>query len=205
MNTDENESFPPAPAARRASVAPAAFAVAPASVAPVGRRVAAFALDVLTALVAVGLGYAVVAVTGAQPGSPVLLLPLVLGLGVGVGQWVAEARTGATAGSALLGIRTLSATTGKPAGLLVILIWVAVFLAMLPWWRNLDHMQHDSHLVSWYWGGSFGGGLCLMLVMAIAGVRSEMFAGAALVWLAQIAGYAIALLKWWITHRAEAS
>ena len=122
MNTDENESFPPAPAARRASVAPAAFAVAPGSVAPVGRRVAAFALDVLTALVAVGIGYAVMAVTGAQPGSPVLLLPLVLGLGVGVGQWVAEARTGATVGSALLGIRTLSATTGKPAGLLVILI-----------------------------------------------------------------------------------
>lgn len=91
------------------------------------------------------------------------------------------------------------------AGLLVIAIWAAVFLAMLPWWRRLDHMQRDSHLVSWYWGGSFGGGLALLLVMAIGGVRSDMFAGAALVWLAQTAGYAIALLKWWITHRAQPS
>lgn len=91
------------------------------------------------------------------------------------------------------------------AGLLVVAIWAAVFLGMLPWWRNLDHMQRDSHLVSWYWGGSFGGGLGLLLVMAIAGVRGDMFAGAALVWLGQTAGYAIALLKWWITRRPQAS
>jgi hypothetical protein len=89
--------------------------------------------------------------------------------------------------------------------LLVVAILAAAFLGMLPWWRNLDHMQRDSHLVSWYWGGSFGGGLGLLLIMAIAGVRGDMFAGAALVWLGQTAGYAIALLKWWITHRPQAS
>ena len=37
-------------------------------------------------------------------------------------QWVAEARTGATVGSAVVGIRTVSPSTGRPAGLLAILV-----------------------------------------------------------------------------------
>ncbi|KQS99475.1 RDD family protein [Cellulomonas sp. Leaf395] len=122
MSSAANEASPPVPAARRATVAAASFAVAPGSVAPVGRRVAAFALDLLLALVVVGVGYAVVAAVGASPGDLVLALPLVLGIGVGVGQWIAEARTGATVGNALTGIRTLSASTGRPAGLLAVLV-----------------------------------------------------------------------------------
>ena len=122
MSTARNESAAPVPSARRATARTASFAVAPGSVAPVGRRVAAFALDLLVALVAVGIGYVVVAALAPPAGSPVLLLPLVLGIAVGVGQWIAEARTGATAGSAILGIRTLSGSTGRPAGLLAILV-----------------------------------------------------------------------------------
>ena len=124
--------------------------------------------------------------------------------------WIAMAWAllAATVGGLLCGLVIFTGRGVIPpvaAGLLATLILAAAFLAMLPWWRNLDHMQRDSHLTSWYWGGSFGGGLGVMLVMAMAGVRSDMFAGAALVWLAQMAGYAIALLKWWITHRSQAS
>ena len=83
---------------------------------------AAFALDSLLVLVAAGIGYAVVAAAGASAASPLRAVPLLLVLGVGVGQWIAEARSGATVGSALLGIRTLSASTGRPAGLLAVLV-----------------------------------------------------------------------------------
>lgn len=89
---------------------------------------------------------------------------------------------------------------------LVALLLTLAFLAMLPWWRKLDHMERDSHLTSWYWGGTFGGGLGLLLILFVSGdIRSPLFIGAAIVWLAQAAGYVIGLLHWWIVHRAKAS
>ncbi|KQY47190.1 RDD family protein [Cellulomonas sp. Root137] len=103
-------------AARRAtSSAP----VTPGSVAPVGTRVLAHALDLLVALAAVGLGYAIAAATSAPRSA---LLPGLLGLLVAIGQWVAEARTGATVGGAVVGIRTVAVPTGRPAGMLAILV-----------------------------------------------------------------------------------
>ena len=122
MSTAENESPLPAPTARRAAVASSSFPVAAGSVAPVGRRVAAFALDSLLVLVAVGIGYGVVAAAGSSAAAPLRALPLLLAVGVGVGQWIAEARSGATVGNALTGIRTLSASTGGPPGLLAVLV-----------------------------------------------------------------------------------
>jgi len=111
--------------ARRATSARAAgrtVVVAPGSVAPVGRRVAAYAVDVLLLLLASVVGY-LIARVGTADGQPVpILLPAVLCSVVGVVQWVAESVTGATAGNALLGIRTMSARTGRPAGLLAILL-----------------------------------------------------------------------------------
>jgi uncharacterized RDD family membrane protein YckC len=88
-------------------------------VAPVGTRVLAYALDAAVVLVAVGLGYAVAAATG---DARALLLPSVLGLAVVAAQWVAESRTGATVGNAVTGIRTVSAETGRPAGLRAIVL-----------------------------------------------------------------------------------
>lgn len=90
-------------------------------------------------------------------------------------------------------------------GLLAVTILGAVFLAMLPRWRSLDYMQQDSRLASWYWGGGFGGGAGLLLALVIAGVSSPFFAGAALVWLLQCAGYVMARLRWWLAHRSKAS
>jgi hypothetical protein len=104
---------------RRTSAGP--VAVAPGAVAPVGRRVGAFALDLLVALV---VGGVVVAATGGLAGgSATALLPAQIALLLlGLGQWVAESFAGATIGGALLGIRTLSARTGRPAGLWRILL-----------------------------------------------------------------------------------
>lgn len=111
--------------ARRATSSRAAgrsVVVAPGSVAPVGRRVAAYAVDMVLLLLASVIGY-LIARGGVAEGAPVpILIPAVLCVVVGAVQWVAESVSGATAGNALLGIRTMSARTGRPAGLLAILL-----------------------------------------------------------------------------------
>ena len=93
--------------------------VSPGTVAPVGGRVGAFVIDGLVGTLAYCVGLLLVAVTG-QPSY--LVVGLVLVVLVGIGQWFAEAFTGATVGSALLGYRTVSAETGAPAGLVKILV-----------------------------------------------------------------------------------
>ncbi|MBT0994253.1 RDD family protein [Cellulomonas sp. DKR-3] len=131
---------PPPPAAeaagpetggRRATAArpTGEFPVVPGSVAPVGRRVAAYAIDLVAVAVLGGIGLGIaLAVTGTpEPGevpdvSGALVLPYVLsGLG-GLALWISESVTGATLGGAVLGIRTVSARTGRPAGLLAIFL-----------------------------------------------------------------------------------
>lgn len=91
------------------------------------------------------------------------------------------------------------------SGALALMVLTGAFLAGVPRWRRLDHMQRDSRLDSWYWGGSFGGAAGLVLVLVFSGVRSPIFAGAASVWVLQFAGYATARLHWWLTHRSAAS
>jgi len=86
--------------------------------------------------------------------------------------------------------------------LLIAIILGVTFAAMLPWWRKLDHMQRDSHLTSWYWGGSFGGGLGLLLIILIDREPNQLMLGGALVWLAQLIGYVVAFIGWKIAHRA---
>ena len=93
--------------------------VSPGTVAPVGGRVGAFVIDGLVGTVAYGVGLVLVAVTGR---ANLVVVGLVLAVLVGVGQWFAEAFTGATVGSALLGYRTVSTDTGAPAGLVKILV-----------------------------------------------------------------------------------
>lgn len=93
-------------------------AVTPGTVAPVGGRVAAFLLDGVVAALAYGLGVGIALVLDAGQ----LVLPLLLVVVVGVGQWFAESFTGATVGGWLLGYRTVAVGTGRPAGLLAILL-----------------------------------------------------------------------------------
>jgi hypothetical protein len=91
------------------------------------------------------------------------------------------------------------------SGTLAIAVMIGVFLTMLPRWRMLDHMEQDSRLLSWYWGGGFGGSVGLVLVIVFAGVRSPLFSGAALIWLLQCMGYAVARFRWWLAHRSDAA
>ncbi len=90
-------------------------------------------------------------------------------------------------------------------GVLAAMALAGAFLATLPRWHRLDHMQQDSRLLSWYWGGGFGGGLGLVLALLFGGGRSPLFAGAALVWLLQFAGYVVFRLRWWLAHRPQGS
>ncbi|CAM5783393.1 RDD family protein [Cellulomonas persica] len=126
---------PPAPASRapgepgtRSAVRVGeTFPVVPGSVAPVGRRVAAFAIDAAGLMLLGGIGVVIMLATSGEPEvSPSSVassfVPSVLvGLG-GIALWISESITGATLGGALLGIRTVSAQTGRPAGLLRILL-----------------------------------------------------------------------------------
>ncbi|MGY4645494.1 RDD family protein [Cellulomonas sp. URHB0016] len=98
-------------------VAPAGagrFVVAPGAVAPISRRVLAYAVDALLLVLAFVAGYVV--------GGARSFLPSALCLVVAVAQWLAESFTGASAGGALVGTRTVSVRTGRPAGLVAILV-----------------------------------------------------------------------------------
>ena len=117
--------------------------------------------------------------------------------------WLAAAiaLSAAVAGGVLIGLLPLYPSKGMAGGIAAIIL-IGVFLAMTPRWRMLDYMQRDSRLVSWYWGGSFGGGLGLVLTIILGGVRSPLFAGAAMVWLLQCAGYVLVRVRWWFAHRS---
>ncbi|MDM7832204.1 RDD family protein [Cellulomonas edaphi] len=95
-------------------------AVTPGTVAPIGGRVLAFLVDGFVVGAAYGLGLGIVAALG-HPGYAVLI-PALLAVLVGIGQWVAESFTGATVGGAVLGYRTVAVDDGRPAGLLAILV-----------------------------------------------------------------------------------
>jgi uncharacterized RDD family membrane protein YckC len=94
------------------------------AVAPVGRRLLALLVDQAVAVLVVGAGVLLVLpglrADGASAGA--LVLPVGAAAVLAVGQWVAEAFAGCTIGGALLGIRTVSARTGRPAGLRAVLV-----------------------------------------------------------------------------------
>lgn len=78
----------------------------------IGVRVAAYAIDVLTATAAGLVGVLVMRVTDGAAA----VVPGLLGLGVGVAQVVAEGRAGTTLGARVLGLRTVDAATGGAPG-----------------------------------------------------------------------------------------
>ena len=84
-----------------------------------------------------------------------------------------------------------------PAALAV--CWLAL-AATLPWWRKLDAMQKDGHLVSWYWGGMAGGMAVLMALAAGSGVRSDLAQGGGLVLVGQGIGFLIFFAFWKWRH-----
>jgi hypothetical protein len=77
-----------------------------------------------------------------------------------------------------------------------------VFLGTYPWWRRLDDVQRQSHLVSWYWGGMIGGVVVLMALIAGAGVHSDLARGGVFVIVGQAIGFAIFLVIRQVRGRA---
>jgi hypothetical protein len=61
------------------------------------------------------------------------------------------------------------------------LIWVALALALLSvvfacfWMISLDEVAQQAHYVSWYWGGSAGLLLSMLILVAVV-LRPEVFA-----------------------------
>lgn len=96
--------------------------VLPGAVAPIGRRLVALLLDQVLGGLLVVLAVAGWLLAGLPTGTPLLVAVLGLSLLILVAQLVAEAVTGATAGAAIVGIRTVSARTGLPAGLVAVLV-----------------------------------------------------------------------------------
>lgn len=96
------------------------------AVAPVWRRLLALLVDQALAAVVGGLGVAAVLPALRDGATRSLLVPGLALLVLGAVQWFAEAFGGRTAGGALLGIRTVSARTGRPAGLWPVLVRSAV-------------------------------------------------------------------------------
>jgi hypothetical protein len=93
------------------------------AVATVWRRLVALLVDQLLAVLVGGAGLLVVLGAVRDDGSVgALLVPGLLLLLLGAGQWIGEAFGGRTVGGALLGIRTVSVRTGRPAGLWAVLV-----------------------------------------------------------------------------------
>ncbi|WP_334161904.1 hypothetical protein [Phenylobacterium sp.] len=93
---------------------------------------------------------------------------------------------------------------------------VLALVASIMWWRLLDEVARDAHKTAWYWGASLGMfvglvGLILLerteggLITAglNGGTTPEAFValGAILVISAQLVGYLLVWVGWWISKR----
>ncbi|MBD3778386.1 MAG: RDD family protein [Micrococcales bacterium] len=90
--------------------------------APVWRRLVALLADQVVTLAAGGLATLAVLPTLRDGDTGSLLVPALVLLVLGAAQWFAEAFAGRTLGGALLGTRTVSVRTGRPAGLWAVLV-----------------------------------------------------------------------------------
>jgi hypothetical protein len=79
---------------------------------------------------------------------------------------------------------------------LLIAACVVAGWAAAPWWRRMDDMQREGHLISWYWGGIGGALVALMALVAATSVRSQLATGGFLVLIGETAGFFIYWLFW---------
>jgi hypothetical protein len=105
-----------------------------------------------------------------------------------------------------------------PLSLLSLIVAALVMAAVIIfiWWRNIDEAAREAHKWSWYWGGSAG--LCIVLVLfllvnltggqfghdiiAAWGLAGrELEAGMAAGVLPPAIGYTLAWGVWWVRRR----
>ncbi|HVI31374.1 hypothetical protein [Phenylobacterium sp.] len=93
---------------------------------------------------------------------------------------------------------------------------ITALVASVMWWRMLDEVARDAHKTAWYWGASFGMLVGLVGLMLLersdgglittglhGGTTPESFValGAILVISAQLVGYLLVWVGWWISKR----
>lgn len=87
---------------------------------------------------------------------------------------------------------------------LLLLVGALALASAIPWWKRVDDMQKQGHLLSWYWGGLAGGLFMLFWIIAGAGHQSDAVKGATAMALGQSAGFFIAWIIWWWRGRGAA-
>lgn len=92
-----------------------------------------------------------------------------------------------------------------PVLIVGLMIVAATFLACIPWWRTMDDMQRQGHMISWYWGGMAGGIIVLIGLIAALGVRSDQSQGAVALFMGQAVGFLIYWAVWMWRRRGEKS
>jgi hypothetical protein len=133
----------------------------------------------------------------------------------------------------LLAILGLTVATGLTVGLIAGLIetfggsgtkalqasvlGVGVLVGMLisiRWWRDADEAVREAHKWAWYWGGSAGIAVVVVLFVLSGwdlitlnippygdGPDGAILSGSALTLGIMLAGYLIAWAAWWLRHR----
>jgi hypothetical protein len=96
---------------------------------------------------------------------------------------------------------------------MILAVFAGATAFTIGWWKLLDEVAKEAHKFAWYWGGSAGltvAGAVMLLVdsaripvphMILSGQHTDFTVGAATVMFAQLAGYAVAWVGWWWSHR----
>lgn len=100
-------------------------------------------------------------------------------------------------------------------GLILALVFVAVFFISVKWWRTLDEAAQEAHKWAWWWGGSWGMAAGFIVIGAlylldrddaVGGLLGNspsaiFYHGAMAIVLAQTLGYALCWSLWWLSRR----
>lgn len=96
--------------------------------------------------------------------------------------------------------KTVPTGTGveNPAIVIPMLLSLTVVLSAVCWlwWQKTDDLQRQGQLVSWWWGGTFGALVGLVIMVGLTGRHSDMSLGATYLFFAQFAGMAVVWVAW---------
>lgn len=110
-------------------------------------------------------------------------------------------------------INTFGGDLAGPLRALLLTITIVFVIGItVVWWRGVDEAVRESHKWAWYWGGSVGTALG-MVVFALLAWEADvaalpdippadaMMGGMALILGLQLIGYTVAWAAWWLRRR----
>lgn len=123
-----------------------------------------------------------------------------LGVAAAVAALIVSEQQGPVAWAIAAGVAAVAAVIGA-----------AGYRATMRYWRGIDELARDAHKTAWFWGGSAGllvSWTPLCVVYALQLVRSQAdplltgaMAGAAVVVGAQLLGYGVFWVGFWLRNR----